>query len=104
MIILEYAITQKLMQPFQIMLSSFTNLAVDRVLHLLVENGYNNFVRIGSVKAISKSLHSFVPKTGDSYSESTTRNKTVADISRVFLVGRIHLNNSITSMFILSTW
>eukprot|EP01134_Creolimax_fragrantissima_P002295 CFRG2295T1 len=41
-------------RPWKIMISSNTNVAVDRVLSLLLQFGYSEFVRVGSVKKIAK--------------------------------------------------
>ncbi|KAI8867799.1 hypothetical protein GQ42DRAFT_164559 [Ramicandelaber brevisporus] len=38
----------------RIMVTSFTNIAVDRVLHCLLDRGFDDFVRIGSVKRMSR--------------------------------------------------
>jgi hypothetical protein len=44
---------------FKILLSSLTNVAVDRVLQCLVEVGCESFVRVGSVRKIAKSILPF---------------------------------------------
>ncbi|CAO3617623.1 unnamed protein product [Cunninghamella echinulata] len=41
---------------FKIMITCFTNVAVDRILSVLVKLGFDNFVRIGSLKRIAKNL------------------------------------------------
>ncbi|KAI8331208.1 P-loop containing nucleoside triphosphate hydrolase protein [Chlamydoabsidia padenii] len=47
---------------FKIMISCFTNVAVDRILTMLVKLGYDEFVRIGSLKKITKSLLPYTVK------------------------------------------
>jgi hypothetical protein len=45
--------------PFKILISSTTNVAVDRILNVLLEKGFDEFVRVGSAKKISKDILPF---------------------------------------------
>ncbi|CAO3697118.1 unnamed protein product [Rhizopus stolonifer] len=47
---------------FKILVSSMTNVAVDRILQTLLKLGYDEFVRIGSMKKIAKNLLPFTAK------------------------------------------
>ena len=91
--VIQEAIQQKLLDiNYKIVLTSFTNLAVDRVLLILLGLGYTNFVRVGSVKSISKALNSYVVKNASCQATSQNEDpvhvqKTRDDITSVLLVG-----------------
>ena len=43
-------------KDIRILISSVTNVAVDRILQGLVDLGYTDFIRVGSLKKISKTI------------------------------------------------
>ncbi|CEG73858.1 hypothetical protein RMATCC62417_09155 [Rhizopus microsporus] len=47
---------------FKILVSSMTNVAVDRILQTLLKLGYDHFVRIGSMKKIAKNILPYTAK------------------------------------------
>ncbi|KAI8375244.1 hypothetical protein EDC96DRAFT_541205, partial [Choanephora cucurbitarum] len=47
---------------FKILVSSMTNVAVDRILQTLLRLGYDQFIRIGSIKKIAKNLLPYTAK------------------------------------------
>ncbi|KAG1576061.1 hypothetical protein G6F50_000527 [Rhizopus delemar] len=54
---------------FKILVSSMTNVAVDRILQTLLKLGYDHFIRIGSMKKIAKNLLPFTAKARVSSNE-----------------------------------
>ncbi|KAG0791661.1 hypothetical protein G6F21_004923 [Rhizopus arrhizus] len=54
---------------FKILVSSMTNVAVDRILQTLLKLGYDHFIRIGSMKKIAKNLLPFTAKARISSNE-----------------------------------
>lgn len=74
---------------YRVVLSSFTNLAVDRVLIILVELGFHEFIRVGNSKSISKSLHGYACKSNDTFDKTDTdlKSKHKNTIENVFLIG-----------------
>ncbi|ORX52853.1 hypothetical protein DM01DRAFT_1374888 [Hesseltinella vesiculosa] len=55
--------TEERQISFKIMISCFTNVAVDRILSTLVRLGYDNFIRVGSLKRIAKNLLPYTVKS-----------------------------------------
>ncbi|KAI8056283.1 uncharacterized protein B0P05DRAFT_285529 [Gilbertella persicaria] len=59
---------------FKILVSSMTNVAVDRILQTLLKLGYDHFIRIGSMKKIAKNLLPFTAKARASSNEGIGTN------------------------------
>jgi len=97
---------QLLPEGYSVVVSSFTNLAVDRVLLILVDLGFEKFVRIGNQKSISKGLLRFTLKSSeqdsrqdanDHYMEDT---KSEVSVHTAFLIGKLSYPNVIPRSYI----